>query len=130
MSFSWLRTRLAPRMVICSVLLAGLLTGPGVMASPVERGFPFSARRLIYPQDELEWCAPLVAGQLLHYRYSASDRLGFSLHYHLHEDGATLLRKDEIRSDEGEFRATFTAEYCLRWQNYEDHSLRVEFDLR
>ena len=122
-------SKLRRRLFRCA-LPAVLLAATVAMAAPVEHGLPLTAVRSIPAQDELEWCQPLAAGQVLRYRYSASQRLGFSLHWHLRQDGATLLRKDEIRTGEGEFRATFAAEYCLRWQNYDDRSLRLEFDLR
>lgn len=118
---------------LIAVAAAGAAPGPAA-------SLPWHSSRSLDGYDGIEWCAAVEAGQILHYRFRAGLPLGFSIHYHTGSpgpDGRTpeqktvvLLRHDEVRREEAEFRAPLATTLCLHWQNQDERTASLEIDVR
>ncbi len=128
------RSRPAAGLVVAGMALLGAVGSVAQAASITLEGHavPYRFTQWLQIEDEVEWCHPLAAGQVLHYRFQAGQRMSWSMHYHALHDAATVLREDEVRTVEADYRAPLTADYCIRWQNYGLGPFRLdaEFSVR
>lgn len=88
-----------------------------------------SGSLLLRAEQDRELCRELAAGEVLHYRFDASAALVFTAHFHHGEDGHSLWRKDELKREEGDLKATVAARYCLTWFNYQEDVLTLHWQV-
>lgn len=116
------RVRSAARILL--VAACALPAGRAVAGELADQG-----SLLLRAEEDRELCRSLQTGQVLRYRFQSTSPLVFTAHYHRGDEARTLWRKDELRREEGTLSAAFPARYCLTWFNYQESTLRVEWQV-
>ncbi len=73
-----------------------------------------------------EHCFALQAGEAIRYRYRASAKLDFNIHYHRGKDVLYPVRERGSRRAEGEYTAPHDDTFCLMWEHAGDVGARID----
>jgi hypothetical protein len=86
-------------------------------SEPLRPGVPREVKGLsINPFELHEECAPMQAGDVLDYHFTAQRPVAFNIHYH--EGKAVILpvSRDNVTTEEGTFQPLSPRDYCLMWE--------------
>ena len=84
--------------------------------------------RAIAPDDRYELCLVLAQDQQLRYTFSATQKLGFNIHYHADHEVFYTVSEHQTMAAAAAFAAQSEQEYCLMWTNQGDADVLLSLD--
>lgn len=75
-----------------------------------------------------ERCLPVGPGEQLFYRFRASEKLHFNIHYHIGAETFYQIKEDAIADADDFFRPEKKQIYCLMWQVQEAETVDLELE--
>ena len=114
-----MRKQEKPVIVILSIaaLLGYLCCVPPAWSHGAEDGHQNRIERTVVPDDSYELCLALAQDQPLHYKFNASRKLDFNIHYHADDEVFYPVTEHQIKDVTATFAAPSEQEYCLMWTN-------------
>jgi hypothetical protein len=96
-------------------ILAAALAGCGIgTIVPNER---HTVRKHPLPPFELhEDCVRMQPGDRLEYRFQATARVNFDIHFHEGKVVVAPITREQVEADRGAFEPLDAHEYCLTWE--------------
>lgn len=102
-------------------ILAGMLGCTWFVTPAWSHGIDGSYRdrleQAIEPGDVYELCQVITPEQQLHYAFTATDKLGFNIHYHANHEVVYPVPEQRTAAAGATFAAESEQEYCLMWTN-------------
>ncbi len=83
----------------------------------------------ISPGNTHEDCGAVAPGQTLHYSFTSTAPVAFSIHYHKYpkEEMVIVMKRKQTRKLEGVYSPMATHEYCLMWANTQRTPVIVKY---
>jgi len=109
--------------VLCSLLLSAILVhaaAPAPAAKPV----------VLKPGKPHEKCIVLDSGQKLEYRFEATAKVNFNLHYDKGDSMYYPVKLDRTLGESGIYETKSREKYCLQWENRSDADVEVNYIFR
>lgn len=86
---------------------------------------------LVKPGKIHEKCMVLDAGQKLEYRFTASAKLNFNLHYAKGGDQTYYpVKLDRTTGESGLYEARSREKYCVAWENRTDADVELSYSTK
>lgn len=77
----------------------------------------FERRVAVGPGKFMELCGKLDAGTAVDWRFQASERVDFNIHYHEGDRVRTPAQANQRRSSAGVLHVASSRDYCWMWTN-------------
>jgi hypothetical protein len=82
------------------------------------------------PNKIVEKCMALVPPQKIEYRFEASAKLNFNLHYHKGDQVYYPVKLDRTNGESGLYEVKAKEEYCLMWENRSGTDIDLTYSVR
>lgn len=117
--------RFIRRVAIASVASVTMLS-PAWAQSPA----PVPKPVILKPGKPFEKCMVLDSGQKLEYRFEATAKVNFNLHYNKGEMVYYPIKLDRTTGESGLYESRARERYCLNWENRTDTDVEVNFSFK
>jgi hypothetical protein len=85
---------------------------------------------IVKPGKMVEKCMNLEPPQKIEYRFDASAKLNFNLHYHKGEQVYYPVKLDRTNGESGLYEAKAKETYCLMWENKSGADIELSSNAR
>ena len=122
--------------LLCSLLLPALVVTGADAATPAAKPVttaataPVTKPVVLKPGKPHEKCMVMDAGQKLEYRFEATAKINFNLHYDKGDAMYYPVKLDRTLGESGIYETKSREKYCLVWENRGDADVEVNYSYR
>lgn len=115
-------------LVFASLALVSM--APAVPFVSAQSSAPAPKPVILKPGKPFAKCMVLDSGQKLEYRFEASAKVNFNLHYNKGESDYYPVKLDRTTGESGMYESRAREKYCFNWENRTDSDVELNYSYK